>query len=250
MRSRRRRKIIHSRHLGPATRQDPDSWLAPTIESACAAPTSCASTSRTVSARRTPSASQMVREVAEQVGKWVAVLGDLQGPKIRIERFAQGKVHADRRRCLRAGRVARSAARARPLAVGVAYKNLPNDVRAGDTLLLNDGQIVLDVTGVDGPRIDTRVVRRRRAVGQQGHQQAGRRPLRRRADRQGPRRHPPRRRARRRLSRRLVRARRQRHGRSARAAAPRGRARATWSPRSSAAKRWSISIASSRRAMR
>jgi pyruvate kinase len=33
---------------------------------------------------------QMVREVAEQVGKWVAVLGDLQGPKIRIERFQQG----------------------------------------------------------------------------------------------------------------------------------------------------------------
>ena len=33
---------------------------------------------------------QMVREVAEQVGKWVAVLGDLQGPKIRIERFANG----------------------------------------------------------------------------------------------------------------------------------------------------------------
>ena len=35
---------------------------------------------------------QMVREVAEQVGKWVAVLGDLQGPKIRIDRFVEGKV--------------------------------------------------------------------------------------------------------------------------------------------------------------
>src|SRR5437868_389654 len=41
--------------------------------------------------------------------------------------------------------------------VGVAYKSLPNDVRAGDVLLLNDGQIVLDVTAVDAPRIATRV---------------------------------------------------------------------------------------------
>jgi pyruvate kinase len=40
----------------------------------------------------------------------------------------------------------------------VAYKSLPKDVRAGDTLLLNDGQIVLDVTAVSGPRVDCRVV--------------------------------------------------------------------------------------------
>ena len=42
-------------------------------------------------------------------------------------------------------------------AVGVAYKDLPRDVRAGDTLLLNDGQIVLDVVKVSGTRIETRV---------------------------------------------------------------------------------------------
>src|SRR3569833_1262009 len=42
-------------------------------------------------------------------------------------------------------------------AVGVAYKDLPKDVTAGDVLLLNDGQIVLEVDKVSGPRIDTRV---------------------------------------------------------------------------------------------
>jgi pyruvate kinase len=41
--------------------------------------------------------------------------------------------------------------------VGVAYKSLPNDVHAGDVLLLNDGQIVLNVKNVDGPRILTEV---------------------------------------------------------------------------------------------
>jgi pyruvate kinase len=40
----------------------------------------------------------------------------------------------------------------------VAYKGLPQDVHAGDTLLLNDGLLVLEVTGVAGTRIDTRVV--------------------------------------------------------------------------------------------
>ena len=100
---------------------------------------------------------QMVREVAEQVGKWVAVLGDLQGPKIRIERFAEGPAQLaegdsftlDVSLDSRAGTAS---------AVGVAYKSLPQDVRAGDVLLLNDGQIVLEVSSVSGPRIHTRVV--------------------------------------------------------------------------------------------
>jgi pyruvate kinase len=100
---------------------------------------------------------QAVRDAAEEVGKWVGVLGDLQGPKIRIERFAAGKIMLNEgdRFALDASLDSRSGTAA---AVGVAYKSLPNDVRAGDTLLLNDGQIVLEVTGVEGPRIDTRVV--------------------------------------------------------------------------------------------
>lgn len=100
---------------------------------------------------------RMVREAAEQIGKWVAVLGDLQGPKIRIERFVDGKVF------LKEGDpftldVSLDTNAGTLKSVGVAYKTLPQDVRAGDTLLLNDGLIVLDVTEVDGPRIHTRVV--------------------------------------------------------------------------------------------
>jgi pyruvate kinase len=99
---------------------------------------------------------QMVREVAEQVGKWVAVLGDLQGPKIRIERFAEGKILLNEGDAF-ALDVSLDPKAGTSNAVGVAYKSLPKDVRAGDTLLLNDGQIVLDVTSVEGPRIATRV---------------------------------------------------------------------------------------------
>src|SRR5882762_10331098 len=98
----------------------------------------------------------LVREAAATVGKWVGVLGDLQGPKIRIDRFAEGKVELiegeaftlDVSLAVNAGTVK---------SVGVAYKNLPNDVHAGDVLLLNDGQIALEVTAVEGPCIHTKV---------------------------------------------------------------------------------------------
>jgi pyruvate kinase len=100
---------------------------------------------------------QMVREVSEQVGKWVAVLGDLQGPKIRIDRFVEGKVFLNEGEIFTLD-VSLEKKAGTQQSVGVAYKNLPNDVRAGDTLLLNDGLIVLEVTDVDGPRIRTRVV--------------------------------------------------------------------------------------------
>jgi pyruvate kinase len=99
---------------------------------------------------------QRVRDAAKAVGKWVGVLGDLQGPKIRIERFAEGRV------TLSEGDefvldVSLEAHDGTAKSVGVAYKNLPNDVHAGDVLLLNDGQIVLNVKNVDGLRIHTEV---------------------------------------------------------------------------------------------
>lgn len=99
---------------------------------------------------------QRVREAAQKTGKWIGVLGDLQGPKIRIERFAEGRVN------LAEGDefvldVSLDADDGTAQSVGVAYKNLPGDVRAGDVLLLNDGQIVLNVKSVDGPRIRTEV---------------------------------------------------------------------------------------------
>ncbi len=100
---------------------------------------------------------QMVREAAAKIGKNVAILGDLQGPKIRIERFAEGPVHLVEGQPFTLDvSLDKKAGTAR--SVGVAYKSLPRDVRPADMLLLNDGQIVLEVTAVDGPRIDTRVV--------------------------------------------------------------------------------------------
>jgi len=100
---------------------------------------------------------ELVRAAATTAGRYVGVLGDLQGPKIRIDRFIAGKVlladGADF--VLDASLGVNDGTES---AVGIAYKKLPSDVFAGDVLLLNDGQISLKVLEIDGPRIKTRVL--------------------------------------------------------------------------------------------
>ncbi|MDB6083824.1 MAG: pyruvate kinase [Gammaproteobacteria bacterium] len=99
----------------------------------------------------------LVRTAARLAGRYVGVLGDLAGPKIRVERFAAGKVELpDGAEFALDASLAVDAGTVR--AVGIAYKKLPSDVSPGDILLLNDGQISLQVLGVEGPRINTRVL--------------------------------------------------------------------------------------------
>ncbi len=100
---------------------------------------------------------QQARDAAAAAGRYIGVLGDLQGPKIRIERFAAGPVTlADGAHFVLDASLGADAGTAQ--AVGIAYKKLPTDVFVGDVLLLNDGQISLQVERIDGPRIHTRVL--------------------------------------------------------------------------------------------
>ena len=98
----------------------------------------------------------MVRETARRAGTEVAIMADLQGPKIRVGKFEAGKVQ------LEAGaKFVLDGARTAPGdlgGVGLDYKELPRDVKAGDTLLLNDGLIKLVVDGVRGEQVLTTVV--------------------------------------------------------------------------------------------
>lgn len=97
----------------------------------------------------------MVREAAQRAGQEVAIMADLQGPKIRVGKFAEGKV------LLEAGaKFMLDASRTEPgdiKGVGLDYKELPRDVRTGDVLLLNDGLIVLTVDSVRGDEVQTTV---------------------------------------------------------------------------------------------
>jgi pyruvate kinase len=95
-----------------------------------------------------------VRKAAEETGKAVAVLVDLQGPKIRLGRFAGGPVQ------LAPGDVFTITAEDVPGdkdLVSTTYKGLPGDCNVGDQILVDDGKVGLRVTAVEGSRVVTTV---------------------------------------------------------------------------------------------
>ena len=97
----------------------------------------------------------LVREVAQRTGREVAIMADLQGPKIRVGKFAEGRVLL-----VPGEKFILDASRTEPgdiKGVGLDYKELPRDVKAGDVLLLNDGLIVLTVDAVRGEEVHTTV---------------------------------------------------------------------------------------------
>jgi pyruvate kinase len=96
----------------------------------------------------------LVRTAAKALGREVAIMADLQGPKIRVGKFAEGRVTlaAGATFVLDAECESGDATR-----VGLDYRELPRDVAPGAILLLDDGLIRLKVESVEGPRIVTRV---------------------------------------------------------------------------------------------
>jgi len=98
-----------------------------------------------------------VREIAAQLGRSVAALGDLQGPKIRVARFKEGAVYLEEGQPFVLDMAMDSDA-GDIHGVGCDYKTLADDVTAGDRLLLDDGRVVLDVTRVEGRQVHTEVV--------------------------------------------------------------------------------------------
>jgi pyruvate kinase len=98
-----------------------------------------------------------VRNRARASGRQVGLLADLQGPKIRIGKFREGAVQlaVGDQFTLDAALPLDSGDQQR---VGLTFKRLPNDVSRGDTLLLDDGQIVLWVNEVAGPEVRCKVV--------------------------------------------------------------------------------------------
>jgi pyruvate kinase len=93
---------------------------------------------------------QAVREASDRTGHAVAVLADLQGPKIRLGRFADGPHlwETGSRVCITVEDLQGTADR-----VSTTYKDLANDVRVGDRLLIDDGKVALSVVAVEGPDV-------------------------------------------------------------------------------------------------
>lgn len=98
---------------------------------------------------------QAVRAAGDETGRSIGVLVDLAGPKIRLGRFASGPV------MLSAGSnfdITGDDVEGNAREATSTYPELAGDVRAGDRILVDDGRVVLEVTGVQGNRIGTRVL--------------------------------------------------------------------------------------------
>ena len=98
----------------------------------------------------------MVRELSAELGVYVGILGDLQGPKIRVSTFKDGPIQLavgdkfELDASLPKGEGTQEK-------VGIDYKELPNDVSAGDILLLDDGRVQLKVLSTEGQSVFTEV---------------------------------------------------------------------------------------------
>ncbi len=93
-----------------------------------------------------------VRAISKSNHRDLAILADLQGPKIRIERFRNGSIELSvgAKFCLNADCGANDGDSNQ---VGITYKMLPDDVKAGNVLVLDDGRIVLQVKSISGSKI-------------------------------------------------------------------------------------------------
>jgi len=97
---------------------------------------------------------QMVRDAAAACGREIAIMADLQGPKIRVGKFKDGKIQLAKGDKFTLDADCELGDQER---VGLDYKELPKDLNPGDVLLLNDGLIVLNVERIAGHQIFTSV---------------------------------------------------------------------------------------------
>jgi pyruvate kinase len=96
-----------------------------------------------------------VRRASTELGRGVGIVADLQGPKIRLGRFADGPVLLvnGAEFTITAEDILGDVTQC-----GTTHKGLPGDCNPGDTILVDDGKVKLEVIEVDGPRVRTRVM--------------------------------------------------------------------------------------------
>ena len=96
-----------------------------------------------------------IREIGARLGRSVGILGDLQGPKIRVGKFENNKITLATGDKFILDAACKTGNQER---VGLDYKELPKDVKNGDILLLDDGRLKLTVNFVKGTEIHTTVL--------------------------------------------------------------------------------------------
>ncbi len=96
-----------------------------------------------------------VRRASRELGRGVGIVADLQGPKIRLGRFESGPVMLENGASFT---ITTEDILGDVTICGTTHKGLPEDCNVGDTVLVDDGKVKLEVVEVEGPRVHTRVV--------------------------------------------------------------------------------------------
>ncbi|MEU9630526.1 MULTISPECIES: pyruvate kinase [Streptomyces] len=97
-----------------------------------------------------------VRKAADETGRSVGLLADLQGPKIRLGHFTEGPVLLERGDTFTI--TVEEGTEGDGQMCGTTYAGLATDVTTGERILIDDGKVCLEVTAVDGPRVHTTVL--------------------------------------------------------------------------------------------
>ncbi|MFF9452165.1 MULTISPECIES: pyruvate kinase [Streptomyces] len=97
-----------------------------------------------------------VRKASDETGHSVGTLADLQGPKIRLGHFTEGPVLLERGDTFTI--TVEEGVDGDRTICGTTYAGLATDVTPGERILVDDGRVCLEVTGVDGPRVRTTVI--------------------------------------------------------------------------------------------
>ena len=100
---------------------------------------------------------KLLRQISSRLGRHIAIMGDLQGPKIRIARFRDTQVVLQKGQRFTLSN-AHPADEGDEHIVGIDYPSLVQDCRPGDELLLDDGRLVLEVSSVDDDAVHTTVI--------------------------------------------------------------------------------------------
>ncbi|OED36812.1 pyruvate kinase [Chromatiales bacterium (ex Bugula neritina AB1)] len=98
-----------------------------------------------------------LRKVAAQENRVIGILGDLQGPKIRVSNFVNDAIELKKGDAFTLD-IDLDENAGDQNAVGCTYRELPNDISVGSVLVLDDGRIVLETTEIDGGKIHTKVL--------------------------------------------------------------------------------------------
>src|SRR3954447_9490738 len=96
---------------------------------------------------------QHVRKAADETGRSIGLLADLQGPKIRLGRFTEGPVLLERGDTFTI--TVEQDVEGTQHTCSTTYAGLATDVTPGERILVDDGKVCLEVTAVDGPRVHT-----------------------------------------------------------------------------------------------